>query len=97
MTAEDFTTMFPEFATADTGLIEVTIAAQEGFVSDSWPNTQRLTVLGLRVADSLARSPFGRNARLQIEDKKTKRISTTYGDQLGQLVLGHGSGLARLA
>lgn len=65
MTAAEFKVAYPEFKTAPDGVVTAAIAEQELMVSDTW-GTRRTMVLGLRVADALAKSPHGRNGRLNI-------------------------------
>lgn len=97
MTAAEFLVAFPEFNGAAEAMITAAITAQTPMISDSWDADRADLVLGLRVADSLARSPFGRNARMVSENKITGVVSTTYRKQLNELIMVHGCARGRLA
>jgi hypothetical protein len=64
-----FLLAYPEFANAGTPLLTAALAEAELLVSDSF-GTQRDSVVYLTMADALARSPSGRDAKLA-DDEKT--------------------------
>jgi hypothetical protein len=59
-----FLLAYPEFANAGTTLLTAALADAELLVSDSF-GTQRDSVVYLTMADSLSRSPSGRDAKLE--------------------------------
>lgn len=64
MTAATFLTLYPEFSTATTALIELKIAEAELQTSDTWGDRRDPIILALTTAALLADAVQGRNARL---------------------------------
>lgn len=81
MTASGFLALYPEFTSAGTTLIGIVIAEVDLLISDSW-GAKRDVILALSVAERLADSPQGRNARLD-----TKR--NIYSERLRALKQAH--------
>lgn len=81
MTPAEFLERHPEFESAPTALIQKHLDDSELYTADTW-GTQRDMVVALKTADSLARSPKGRNARM-------KDAETTYGHKLKRLERAH--------
>lgn len=88
MTAAEFKAKFPEFRTASDEVVDAAIAEQELNVSDTWED-RRDQVLGLRVADALAKSPSGRNGRLNITSDQAP-LENPYSKKLEELKRAHG-------
>jgi hypothetical protein len=86
MTAAEFKLAFPEFASAPNALVEGHILQQEVWISNTWSPAEAEIVLGLRVADALARAPFGSNQRL-VDPKKL--TATTYQIELDRRIRMH--------
>jgi hypothetical protein len=77
---EGFLVAYPEFRNAGTALLTSQLAQVEIIVSDSF-GTQRDQVVYLTLADRLATSPAGRDARLTTE----KAPTSTYSVELERL------------
>jgi len=71
LTSTTFLVNYPEFANAGTTLIAAHITAQDVVVSDSWAADERDDIVALKVADALATSASGRNARMDDPSKAT--------------------------
>jgi hypothetical protein len=69
-----FVAAYPEFLKADSAMVTAQLALVELEVSDSFED-QRDAAVMLRLADTLALSPFGRNARMVAPNAAT----STYG------------------
>jgi len=91
MTAATFKGIYPAFQQIPDATIDAQIASYEALTSDSWSSDQRDTVLALQVADALARSPEGRNARMVAKDG-----STPYRTELRRLAKIHAVGQSRI-
>jgi hypothetical protein len=76
VTVASFKVAFPEFLKAGDPMLEAQLALAEIQVSDSFEDERDHAVM-LRLADNLALSPWGRNARLVSE----KATTSTYGDR----------------
>ena len=95
MTNADFLAHFPEFAAAGTTLLTTTIAAAELQVSDSFGD-QRPRALACRAADMLAKSPWGRDARMVVVGKGGDISSSTYAIEFDRLAEANGVTATRL-
>ena len=93
MTPAEFKDQYPEFRTASDDVVAGAISDHELFVSDQWGD-RREYVLGLRVADALAKSPSGRNGRLNITSDQAP-IENPYAKKLMDLRRAHGWALSR--
>lgn len=74
VTVEQFLVEYPEFAplyVEDEPLVEAVVARADRRVSPSWPADTRDDIVYAQAADTLARSPMGRNARLSEKDGET--------------------------
>lgn len=72
-----FVEAFPEFERAGTPMLTAQLAMVELDVSDSFGDQRDLAVM-LRLADTLACSPWGRDARMVPEDQRTSTYGTRY-------------------
>jgi hypothetical protein len=70
-TTADFIVAFPEFSKAPTAMLTAQLAFAEATVSDSWAEARRDFIVYLTLADTLACSPWGRDAQLIAADAKT--------------------------
>lgn len=86
-----FKVAFPEFAKSGDAMLEAQLALVLVDVSDSFGDSYDTAVM-LRLADTLALSPWGRNARL-ITPKAT---TSTYGDRFCRLAEANGVSASRL-
>jgi hypothetical protein len=64
-----FILAYPEFQNAGTSVLTAALAQAETLTSDSF-GAQRDVVIYLTMADALARSPIGRDAKL-VDDEQT--------------------------
>lgn len=90
LTSTEFLVRFPEFENAGTALIDAKIAEVDLRLAglEIWKTEDNRNLgIGYRVADSIALSPYGVNARLVNKDG-----STTYGKQYDKLIAEMGSG-----
>lgn len=69
--------MFGEFAAAGTDMLDAHLASAELEVSDAFGDSRDLAVY-LKMADGLALSPWGRDARMVTEDQRTSTYGTRY-------------------
>ncbi len=76
VTVDSFKVAYPEFGKAGDAMLESALAQTELEVSDAFED-QRDTAVMLRLADRLAVSPAGRDARLD----PRKATSSTYGER----------------
>ena len=88
---EVFLAAFPEFLKAGEPMIAAHMALAAFEVSDSFGSSRDLA-LYLRLADMLALSPFGRNARL-VSDKAT---TSTYGVRFQAMAEANGISPSRM-
>lgn len=72
-----FVEAFPEFERAGTAMLTAQLTLVELEVSDSFGDQRDLAVM-LRLADTLACSPWGRDARMVPEDQRTSTYGTRY-------------------
>lgn len=72
-----FLAAFPEFEKAGTAMLTAQLALTSLEVSDSFGDSRELAVY-LRLADTLACSPWGRDARMVTEDQRTSTYGTRY-------------------
>jgi hypothetical protein len=84
-TVAAFIVAYPEFSKAPTAMLTAQLAFAEATVSDTWVAAQRDFVVYLTLADTLACSPWGRDAQLIAADAKT----STYRLRLWGLMKGH--------
>lgn len=92
MDVPTFLANYPEFAPlqdTDPLTLSAALARAERRTSDSW-GAMRDDIVALHAADSLARSPFGRNAALVAKDG-----TTSYATELEQRKKGHAFGRSR--
>lgn len=82
MTPDDVRDAFPEFAEATDGMIEGAIRGASAKVDAATAGTSYERLLGLRVAQILARSPFARNMTLVLKDGRT-----IYDDETTELTM----------
>lgn len=92
VTVSAFLVQFPEFQNAGTDLLAATLAEIEHQVSDSF-GTQRDRAVMLRLADRLANSPWGRDAR-RLADGSVP--SSTYSTEFNELMNANGVTATRL-
>lgn len=91
-----FKAAYPEFAKAGDTLLTEQLAQVELEVSDSWAD-RRDTVVMLTLADTLANSPWGRDARMVPVDKSGRVTgSSPYGIRLDAMKRAHGIRGSRL-
>ncbi len=81
VTVNSFLAAYPEFANAGTTLLTAQLAFAEAVVSSDSFGDQRDLVVCLTLADRLATSPSGRDARMTTEDSPT----STYSVELERL------------
>lgn len=79
-----FLASFPEFQAAGTNMLTATLASVELQVSDSWGD-QRDRAVMLRLADRLANSPWGRDARMTADGSVPKSTYSVEFDQLASV------------
>lgn len=72
-----FLVAFPEFLKAGVPMLEAQLALVEPEVSDSFGDSRDLAVM-LKLADALAQSPWGRDARM-VPKGVDNAFSSTYG------------------
>lgn len=77
VTVAAFKVAFPEFLKAGDAMVEAQLAFTELEVSDSFGDSRDLAVM-LKLADSLALSPWGRDARM-VPKGVENAFSSTYG------------------
>lgn len=80
VTVNSFLAAYPEFGNAGTTLLTAQLAFAEAVVSDSFGDQRDLVVM-LTLADRLAQSPSGRDARMVTEE----RPASTYSVELERL------------
>ena len=78
-----FKTAFPEFVKAGDPMIAAQLAMVELEVSDSFGESRDLAVM-LKLADALALSPWGRDARM-VPKGVDNAFSSTYGVRLQRM------------
>ncbi len=78
VTIETFLISFPEFSSAGTSMLTAQLALAEVMTSSDSFGDQRDRAVQLLLADTLACSPWGRDARMVSEDQRT----STYATQL---------------
>jgi hypothetical protein len=78
-----FLVAFPEFAKANTAMVTAQLAMVELEVSDSFGESRDLAVM-LKLADALALSPWGRDARM-VPKGVDNAFSSTYGVRLQRM------------
>lgn len=83
VTRSSFLVAYPEFSKAGNTLIDAQLALAELIVSDSFESQRDLAVM-LRLADLLAQSPWGRDARM-VPKGVDNAFSSTYGVQFQAL------------
>lgn len=90
VTVSSFKTRFREFLLADADMCAAALAGVEATVStDAWPSeAARDEVVMLTLAESLALSPFGRDAQMTIKGEHGE-TATSYGVRLAQLRAGN--------
>jgi hypothetical protein len=91
VTRADFIALFPEFTPTDTATVEAHLTAADAFVGDTWDDDEVDLVTALTAADSIAKSPIGRNAGLS----DPKIGETTYSARLRLLTEAHACCLLR--
>jgi hypothetical protein len=89
-----FKVAFPEFARAGDPMLEAQLALTELEVSDSFGDSRDLAVM-LRLADTLALSPWGRDARM-IPKGVDNAFSSTYGLRFQRMAEANGVSASRL-
>src|SRR5262245_28931029 len=87
-----FLVQFPEFQNAGNDLIDATLASVETQVSDAFA-AQRDRAVMLRLADRLANSPWGRDAR-RLADGSVP--TSTYSTEFNELALANAVSASRL-
>ncbi|MEY4548251.1 MAG: hypothetical protein RL685_4446 [Pseudomonadota bacterium] len=91
VTVASFKVAFPEFLRAEDPMLEAQLAMAELEVSDAFEESRDLAVM-LRLADNLALSPWGRDARLV----GTRATSSTYGERFARMAEANGVSPSRL-
>ncbi len=91
-TRPGFLEQFPEFVSAGTALIDATLAAVLAQVSDSFGDQYERAVY-LRLADRLANSPWGRDAR-RLADGTVP--TSTYSTEFNELANANAVSASRL-
>lgn len=86
-----FKVAFPEFVKAGDAMLTAQLAAIELEVSDAFGDSRDLAVM-LRLADTLALSPWGRDARLL----PAKATGSTYGDRFQRMAEANAVSASRL-
>lgn len=72
-----FKEAFPEFAKAGDAMLTAQLAMIEPEVSDSFGDSRDLAVM-LKLADTLACSPWGRDARMVTDEVRTSTYGVRY-------------------
>lgn len=91
VTIDSFKEAFPEFRKAGDPMLTAQLALVELEVSDAFEDSRDYAVM-LRLADSLAMSPWGRDARLV----PPKAETSTYGDRFRRLAEANAVSASRL-
>lgn len=91
VTVASFKVAFPEFKKAGDPMLEEQLALAELEVSDAFGDSRDLAVM-LRLADNLAMSPWGRDARLL----PPKAETSTYGARFQRMAEANGVSASRL-
>lgn len=94
VTVAAFVEAFPEFAKAGAAMVEARLAFAELEVSDSFGDSRDLAVM-LRLADDLALSPWGRDARM-VPKGVDNAFSSTYGLRFRAMAEANGVSASRL-
>ncbi|HEY6056217.1 MAG TPA: hypothetical protein VIU86_19965 [Gaiellaceae bacterium] len=94
VTIAAFKVAFPEFTRAGDPMLEAQLALVELEVSDSFGDSRDLAVM-LRLADTLALSPWGRDARM-IPKGVDNAFSSTYGLRFQRMAEANGVSASRL-
>lgn len=94
VTVASFLVAFPEFQKAGTPMLEAQLALVELEVSDSFGDSRDLAVM-LKLADALALSPWGRDARL-VPKGVDNAFSSTYGVRFRAMCEANGVSASRL-
>ncbi len=91
VTAASFLIAFPDFAKAGDPMIAAQLALAELEVSDSFGASRDLALM-LRLADHLALSPWGRNARMVAP----AATSSTFGQRFAAMAMANAVSASRL-
>ena len=91
VTVASFKVAYPEFVKAEDATIEAHLAQTELDVSDSFGDVRDQAVM-LHLADALALSPFGRNARMVSPSAST----STYGERFRRMAEANAVSASRL-
>lgn len=89
-----FLVCFPEFLKAGDPMLEAQLALVELEVSDSFGDSRDLAVM-LKLADALAQSPWGRDARM-VPKGVDNAFSSTYGVRLRAMAEANGVSADRM-
>ncbi len=89
-----FVEAFPEFSKAGNAMIDAQLAMVELEVSDAFGDSRDLAVM-LKLADSLALSPWGRYARM-VPKGVDNAFSSTYGVRFRAMAEANGVSASRL-
>ena len=91
VTVASFKVAYPEFGKAGDPMIEAQLAQVELEVSDSFGDSRDAAVM-LRLADTLALSPWGRDAR----SASPRNSATTYGERFQRMAEANAVSASRL-
>lgn len=94
VTVDSFKTAFPEFVKAGDAMLTAQLALVELEVSDSFGDSRDLAVM-LKLADALALSPWGRDARL-IPKGVDNAFTSTYGQRFQKMCEANAVSASRL-
>lgn len=90
----DFIVSFPELESAGEDLYNAKAAEADALVAAAapWSSAQRAVAVQYKTAHLIALSPYGQQARLVVTDKRTAKMSTTYGAHFDNMVENLGTG-----
>lgn len=94
VTVASFKVAFPEFGKAGDPMLEAQLALVELEVSDAFGDSRDLAVM-LKLADALALSPWGRDARM-VPKGVDNAFSSTYGVRFSAMAEANGVTASRL-
>ena len=91
VTVQSFIVACPEFSQAGDAMIAAVLAQTELEVSDAFGDSRNAAVM-LRLADRLALSPWGRDAKMVAPTSRT----STYGERFDRMAEANGVSASRL-